>query len=229
MDPSCTIGFYCSSKEEFETFCQQAAEVSLQSMHKWELEPSTPAEDRCGNMSPISKRHSCCIIASVITMEKIDMDTTYTSRVSDFRVRKRPPKCSRAQSTVVEKTIEDVTFVPGLKPWPNGTANSGQVFNLMELGIVSPPTWLELAGVGSSWLEWWSSSNCRHVFHRLATSANSRQVVLLLLGDFAVVVGKLNGFLASWLSTWRGYRRCKFWFSNLARVGLSWEYRFSRA
>ena len=41
-------------------------------------------------------------------------------------------------------------------PWPKVLPtqdNSSQVFNRTNLGIVWPPTLLELAGVGSSWLE----------------------------------------------------------------------------
>ena len=60
-----------------------------------------------------------------------------------------------------------------VKPWPNaGTPNSSQheFSTCMELGIVWPPTWLELARI-------WSSLNycptrAKPVFHRLATSAN---------------------------------------------------------
>ena len=96
----------------------------------------------------------------------------------------------------------------------------------MELGIVWTTTWFELARVGSSWL----SANSNQVFHRLATSANSSQlsqVVLLLLCDYVVVFRQLNGFLRAGSTWWYrlATRQCKFWFCNLARVGLSWEYR----
>ena len=109
-------------------------------------------------------------------------------------------------------------------------ANSSQGFqNLVQVGYR-----------GSSWIEltWiWSGSNFRPTRSRFSTvcppwqpRANSHQVVSLLLGDYAVVVRQLNGFL--WAgSTWRyrlATRRSKFWFCNLARVGLSWEYRLAR-
>ena len=45
-----------------------------------------------------------------------------------------------------------------------------------------------------------NSSQLSQVFHRLATSANSRQIVLLLLlCDYAVAFRQFNGFLANWL------------------------------
>ena len=69
----------------------------------------------------------------------------------------------------------------------------------MELGIVWPPTWLELARVGLKLIKLKFSPNSSHVFHRLATSAYSTEVVLALLCDYAVVFKQLNGFLASCL------------------------------
>ena len=65
------------------------------------------------------------------------------------------------------------------------------------------------------------------------TRANSSQVVLLLLDGCVVVVRQLNGFRANWLYLAVPFghpsRRCKFWFCNLVRVGLSWEYGLARA
>ena len=100
----------------------------------------------------------------------------------------------------------------------------------MELGIVWPPTWLESAC--------WTSSNVRrtssHVFHRLATSANSSQlspscflIVMWLRGR----IQSFEWFLVSWLDLAVPFSHppCKFWFFNLARVGLSWDYRLARA
>ena len=69
----------------------------------------------------------------------------------------------------------------------------------LELGIVWPPTWLELARVGLNLIKLKFSPNSSQVFHRLATSANYNQVVLLLLSDYVVVFRQLNGFVASWL------------------------------
>ena len=117
-------------------------------------------------------------------------------------------------------------------------ANSSQVHNFDGVGDRLAT---HLAWVGSSWIElaWiWSSSNFRPtraefstVWPPQPTQANSRQVVLLLLCDYAAVFRQLHGFLWS-DSTWRyrlATRPCKFWFCNLARVGLSWEYRLARA
>ena len=75
----------------------------------------------------------------------------------------------------------------------------------MELGIVWPPTWLELARVGSTWLDLIKlkfSLNSSQVFHSLATSINSSQlspscfvIVLWLRGRLKTI----KWFLASWL------------------------------
>ena len=95
----------------------------------------------------------------------------------------------------------------------------------MELGIIWPPTWLELNLIKFKFLP-----NSSEVFHRLPTQANSCLVVLLFLCDYAVVVRQLNGSLRAG-STWQqclATRRCKFWFCNLAQVGLSWENHLGR-
>ena len=92
---------------------------------------------------------------------------------------------------------------------------------------------IHLAWVG---LNWWSSKftpNSSRVFHRLATSANSnsRQVVLLLYMTTRSYSDNWMVYLRAG-SIWRyrlATRRCKFCFCNLARVGLSWEYRLARA
>ena len=99
----------------------------------------------------------------------------------------------------------------------------------MELGIVWPSTWLELDRVGLNLIK----LNLRPTRARFSTvwppqptQANSRQVVLLSLFDWRgrnqVQVG------STWLYRLAAHR-CKFWFCNLARVGLSWEYRLARA
>ena len=114
------------------------------------------------------------------------------------------------------------------KPWPNGPPNSSQVHNFDGVGYHLAA---HLAWVGLSWIElawiWWSShfhptrAKFCTIWPPQLTQANSNQVVLLLLGDHAVVFRQLNGFL--WAgSTWRyrlATRRCKFWFCNLAQVG----------
>ena len=124
------------------------------------------------------------------------------------------------------------------KPWPNGPPNSSQLepssqlrWSWRSFGHPLGLSWLELDRVGLNLIKLKFSPNSSRVFHRLATSANSRQVVLLLLCDYAAVFRQLHGFLRS-DSTWRSRlatRPCKFWFCNLARVGLSWEYRLARA
>ena len=85
--------------------------------------------------------------------------------------------------------------------WANFTTS-------MELGIVWPPTWLELAVVGSSWLEFDQAQilpNSSQVFYRLANSANSNQ---LSPSCFVIV---------RWL---RGRSQTNEWFScELARLG----------
>ena len=101
----------------------------------------------------------------------------------------------------------------------------------MELGIV----WVGSSSIELAWI--WSNSNFRSTQAKFSTvcppqptQANSRQVVLLLLCDYAVVFRQLNGFLQAGL-TWQyrlATRWCKFWFCDLARVGLSWEHRLAR-
>ena len=128
-----------------------------------------------------------------------------------------------------------VHFIALVKPWPNGPPNSSQLdpsSTSMELGIVWPPTWPQLAWVVSSWLEFDqaqmfaqlepSFSPIGHLKPTLAKLFN-----LLLLCDCAVLFRQLNGFLRAG-SAWRyrlATRRCKFWFCNLARVGYA---RFTR-
>ena len=70
-----------------------------------------------------------------------------------------------------------------------------------------------------------------HVWPPLPTQANSRQVALLLLCEYAVVFRQLNGFLASWLdlAVPFGQPPMQVWFCNLVRVGLSCECRWTRA
>ena len=95
----------------------------------------------------------------------------------------------------------------------------------MELGIVWPPTWLELDRVGLNWIKLKFSPNSSDVFHRLAASANSSQ---LSPSCFVIVlwprgrIQTIEWFLASWLDlvVRLATHPCKFWFCNLARVGL---------
>ena len=77
-------------------------------------------------------------------------------------------------------------------------ANSSQVHNFDGVGYRLAT---HLAWVGSSWIElaWiWSSSNFRPTRAKFSTvwppQANSSQVVLLLLCDYAVVVIQVNGY-----------------------------------
>ena len=107
-------------------------------------------------------------------------------------------------------------------------ANSSQVHNFDGVGYRLAT---HLACVGLNLIKLKFSPNSCQVFHRLATLANSRQVVLSLLCDYAVVFRQLNGFLQAGSTWWYrlATRRCKFWFWNLARVGSSWEDRLARA
>ena len=100
-----------------------------------------------------------------------------------------------------------------LKSWPNGLLNSSKLEQTrakfttsMELGSVSPPTWYELARVGSNWLELiklkFSPSSSQ--VNRLATSAKSSQlkpscfvIVMWLRGGIQTI----EWFLSSWLDS----------------------------
>ena len=97
----------------------------------------------------------------------------------------------------------------------------------MELGIVWAPTWFELDRVGFNLIKLKLSPNCSQVFHHLA---NSSQVLLLLLCDYAVVFRQLNCFLPAG-SPWQ-YRlatgRCKFWFCWL-ELGVPFGQTYSRS
>ena len=90
-------------------------------------------------------------------------------------------------------------------------ANTGKVFNLVQVGYRLTTY---LAGVESTFLlnliKLKFSPNSTQVFYRLATSANSSQLVLLLLGDCVVVGRQLNGFLASWLDLTVTFRHQPF-------------------
>ena len=88
-----------------------------------------------------------------------------------------------------------------LKPWPNAIPRNlkptrVKLSTWSKLGIVWSPTWLELDRAFLHLIKLKFSPNSSQGVHHLATS---KQVALLLLGDGAVVVSKLNGFLASWL------------------------------
>ena len=90
-----------------------------------------------------------------------------------------------------------------------------------QLGIVWPPTWLELARVGSSWLEFDQTQifaqlePCFPPFGQLSPSC----FVIVMWLDSRIQT--IERFLRAG-STWRcrlGTHRCKFWFCNLAWVG----------
>ena len=130
------------------------------------------------------------------------------------------------------------------KPWRNGPPNSSQLepsFQLswMELVIVWPPTWLELARVGSSWIElaWiWSSSNFRPTRAKFSTVWPPQPTLAKLFcycyvttrsySDNWMVCGKparLGGIV--WPPADASFELV----CNLARVCLSCEYRLARA
>ena len=95
-------------------------------------------------------------------------------------------------------TREDSPF----KPWPNGPPSSGQLEPSSQLrwSWVSFGCPLGLNVLELAWI--WSSSNFRPTRAKISTvwppqptQACSRQVVWLLLRDYAVVFRQLNGFL----------------------------------
>ena len=101
--------------------------------------------------------------------------------------------------------------IPRFKSWPNSTPNSNQLEPSFQLG------WSCVSfghPLGFSWIDCWLEFGQVQIFAQLSPSC------FVMLGDCAVVVRQLNGFLAS----------CDASFGNLARaVGLSWEYRLDRA
>ena len=126
----------------------------------------------------------------------------------------------------------------GVKPWPNGPRpNSSQQleprsqlrWSWVSFGHSLGLSWLELARIKSS-------SNFRPTPAKFSTAGLATSATLTKLFCYCYVTTRsysdnLNGFLQSgW--TWQ-YRlatpRWKFWFRNLARVGLSWGYRLARA
>ena len=72
----------------------------------------------------------------------------------------------------------------GIKPYLFDERNSqvkptrSKITTWLELSFVWPPTWLQLDRVGFNLIKIKFSLNSRHVFHPLATAANSRQLVL---------------------------------------------------
>ena len=100
--------------------------------------------------------------------------------------------CLRGRYTLVA-----LFFSPGQTVLPT-PANSSQFFNLARVGYLLA-TYLARADLNLSKV---ISPKPSHVFLRLATSANSCQVVLLLLGDCLVVVRQLMVFLLA-DSTWQ--------------------------
>ena len=109
-----------------------------------------------------------------------------------------------------------------LKPWPNAIPRNlkptrVKLSTWSKLGTVWSPTWLALDRAFLHLIKLKFSPNSSQGVHHLATS---KQVALLLLGDGAVVVSKLNGFLPSWLDLTVPPARFDFvtWL-ELARVG----------
>ena len=89
-----------------------------------------------------------------------------------------------------------------VKPWPNGPPisrqpgpNSQLRWSWVSFGHPLGLSWLELGRVGLNFIELKFSPTSSQAFLRFAISANSRQIVLLLLCDYAVVFRQLNGFL----------------------------------
>ena len=119
------------------------------------------------------------------------------------------------QNDGVSKSLTGQTILPT-------QANSIQAFSLDEVGYRLAFHLARVGWVGSGWhepIKLKFSLNSSKVFHRLATSANSSQVILLFLGDCPVVVRELNGFLASWLDLAEPFGHPPMQVLNFARVG----------
>ena len=122
--------------------------------------------------------------------------------------------CTSGEPSYYSKNRVNPIYHSDLKPGPPNTSQlSSQVHNFDGVGYRLAP---HLAPISFKLMKLKFAPNSSQVFHHLATSANSPQVVLLLLCDHAVVLRQLNGFLQAG-STWRyrlATRRCKFWFCN---------------
>ena len=90
----------------------------------------------------------------------------------------------------------------------------------MELGIVWPPTWLELARVGLNLIKLKFSPTSSQFFNVWPAQPTLTKLFCYWMVSCKLV--RLGGIV------WPA-RRCKFWLCNLARVGLSWECRLARA
>ena len=133
--------------------------------------------------------------------------------------------------TANERRTHDTRLSPGQTVLPT-QANSSQVHNFDGVGYRLAT---HLAWVGLNLIKLKFSPNSSQLFHRLATSANSSQ---LSPSCFVIVMWLRGRMQTIWMVylraglTWRyrlANRRCKFWFCNLARVGLSCECRLARA
>ena len=143
-----------------------------------------------------------------------------------------PRKLVKTGQNDLEKQFHSaLSNLSAIRPWPNGPPNSGQssqVHNFDGVGYRITPTWLELARVGSKLIKLKFSPNLRHVFHRLATSANSSQlkpssvVIVMWLRGYVTKLARLGGIV--WPPA-----DAELWFCNFARVGWSWEHRLARA
>ena len=94
------------------------------------------------------------------------------------------------------------THPSSLKPWPNGPPTRAKFTTSMELGIIWPPTWLELARVGSSWLEFDQAQMFAQLeqsfppFGHLSQLSPSCFVIVMWLRGRIQTIG---WFLGSWL------------------------------
>ena len=172
----------------------------------------------CGELLP---RYSQVIVAALLSGAKDPDHLVRASSLSSlgevckllrFSLGPVLHEVSRRRGCVCLATNERL-LRPGQTVLPT-QVNSSQVHNFDGVGYRLA---IHFAWVGSSWIElaWiWASTlkfapNSSQVSHRLA---NSRQVVLLLLCDYAIVFRQLKGSLQAG-TTWR-YRvathRCKF-------------------
>ena len=130
-------------------------------------------------------------------------------RTEFFCIQRSTVNLSAHESVTIEAVAPGILGLSELLAWPNGRPSSSQ----LQPGSQLRWSWVSFGhSLGLSWLELDLVS--------LATSANSKQVVVLLLCDYAVVFPEATEWiLASWLDSLVSFGRCKFWFCNVAWVG----------
>ena len=101
----------------------------------------------------------------------------------------------------------------------------------MELGIVWPPTWLELARVALNLIKLKLSPWLEPCFHRLGKLANSRQSCSVIVMGPRGRIQTIEWFLAIWLDLAIPFAHPPMYasFDFVTWLELSWEYRLARA